>query len=570
MYLLDLVNRLMSEAFLSADVMTGVTRCPDLASADESMIGVRTSPTVRAPPTATPIGRDSADALMFRPTSGPVRRRRSRLSTFGLVGVTSLALLGLTHTTGTGDAAAADGTRARSKPNIIVIVTDDMRADELDELPTVRTMQRQGVTFTNAISADSLCCPARATLVTGKHAHNHETIGNSHKSFGGYQWFARRNNQDNILPQWMNDAGYRTAYIGKYLNGFGSKGERTLPDWNYVATPVEDVYDYLQYVYSINGTVVRGRTYREVYNRNLLLRRIQRWGPGRKPYFVLYASLTPHTHNSGEPGSRGVAPVPQRWYKDTVPAGSIPRPPSARELDLSDKPRWVRAWFQRRGYNYNVRLAVRRIEALRSVNDTVTQVRAKLRRQGELRNTLIVFTSDNGYMLGEHTLGSKNKPYHESIRVPLVLSGPEFRGGVRRAQTVNLSDVVRTVMTTAGIPRSERHQVDGLPLQGRADSPTTGRLRPTVIEGSTMLLQPKYWELPHDRIGRFYWGATLGRWTYVRYATGEGEFYNRQGDRYEMENLYRRKPGPRSAQYRLRRWAEQNRNCVTTQCDRVW
>src|SRR3954466_7591126 len=124
-----------------------------------------------------------------------------------LAGLVALALIGPLAASLTPHTAARASTRqaAQTRPNIVLVLTDDMRADELRFLPAVRRLERSGVTFTRAISADSLCCPARATLLTGKLAHNHLTLGNSLATHGGYRFFSAHNDIEDLLPQWLGD-----------------------------------------------------------------------------------------------------------------------------------------------------------------------------------------------------------------------------------------------------------------------------------------------------------------------------------------------------------------------------
>jgi hypothetical protein len=130
------------------------------------------------------------------------------------VAASGLALAGVSPVSATAPLPSS-GTNGhapfQTRPNVVVVMTDDMRADELRFLPAVRRLQRAAVTFTNALSADSLCCPARATLLTGKLAHNHLTIGNDAASHGGYQVFAEHNDLEHLLPQWLDSRGYRAA-----------------------------------------------------------------------------------------------------------------------------------------------------------------------------------------------------------------------------------------------------------------------------------------------------------------------------------------------------------------------
>jgi N-acetylglucosamine-6-sulfatase len=452
----------------------------------------------------------------------------------------------------------------RARPNVVVVLTDDMRADELRFLPAVRRLQRSGVTFTRALSADSLCCPARATLLTGKLAHNHLTIGNSPQTHGGYPVFAEHNDVQDLLPQWLHSHRYRTAWIGKYLNFVGRSEDFVQPDWNYFAIPVRHIYDYWSSGFAINGDYQTDSGYREIFTRRLLLSRIRHWSPGRRPFFVLYSALAPHKQRA----TRGwKAPGVQKAHHDFDPRRLSVRP-SVGETDLSDKPSWLQAYAAQLSApkTYPWQRETRRVEALKSVNDTVRQLVATLRDEGELKRTVVIFSSDNGYMLHEHDLSDKNKAYEESVHVPLVVRGPGFRGGRIVDQTVSLADVTATVRRIAGVAWS--HGADGRPLQDVMANPTAYDRRPVEIEGS-LASYPDRQDLGTDQIGRFYTGAVWGPYTLVRYETGDWEFYDRTQDPWQLTNTYTAHPPPGTPQALLQTWYAAHVDCQEAACNDV-
>jgi arylsulfatase A-like enzyme len=463
----------------------------------------------------------------------------------------------------TTQAGASSSPAVGGRPNIVVVLTDDMRADELRFLPAVHRLRDSGVTFTRAISADSLCCPARATLLTGKLAHNHLTIGNYPKTFGGYPVFAAHNDIEDLLPQWLGDEGYRTAWIGKYLNGIPRTGQFRQPGWSYFAVPVQRIYDYRADLFSINGAFQSADRYREVYQRRLLLSRVRAWAPGARPFFVLYSSLAPH--KTGPGSDEGSAPpVAQAAHRDFDPS-RLRVAPSVGETDVSDKPGWLQASVAEHGVqSYPERLETRRVEALLSVNDTVRDLMATLDDLKETKRTVVLFTSDNGLMLHEHDLAGKNKAYEESVHVPLVVRGPGFRGGGEAGATVSLADVTATVRRSAGVRRA--HAADGVPLQDVLADPDSYARRPVEIEGSDALY-PHRGELPTDPIGRFYTGAVWGPYTYVQYQTGDREFYDRSTDPWQLDNGYADHAAPGSPQALLQQWYDAHVDCRGKACN---
>jgi N-acetylglucosamine-6-sulfatase len=499
------------------------------------------------------------------------RRRAAWLSAVvGAVAVSLLALGGVSPVSATDPVHSSAGGHpsraAQTKPNIVVVLTDDMRADELRFLPAVRRLQSSGVTFTRALSADSLCCPARATLLTGKLAHNHLTIGNSVESHGGFQVFAEHNDVQELLPQWLDSHGYRTAWIGKYLNEIPAEKHFRQPDWGYFAVPVQKIYAYRSSAFAVDGRFRTDERYREVYTRQLLLSRIRAWAPGTRPFFVLYSTLAPH--KTGPASVDGSSPPRVQAIHRGFDASRLRVAPSVGEIDVSDKPAWLQEYIAETGLrSYSLNLETRRVEALLSVNDTVRDLVATLDQLHETQQTLVVFTSDNGLLLHEHDLAGKNKAYDESVHVPLVVRGPGFRGGVESDETVSLADVTATIRRAAGVTLP--HGADGLPLQDVLADPTSFARRPVEIEGSTALY-PHRDLLPTDPIGRFYTGAVWGPYTYVQYQTGDREFYDRTTDPWQMDNSYSAHPAPGSPQAVLQRWYDEHVDCREAACnDRV-
>ncbi len=451
------------------------------------------------------------------------------------------------------------------KPNVVVILTDDMRADELQYLPAVRRLQSSGVTFTRALSADSLCCPARATLLTGKLAHNHLTMGNDPSSHGGYGVFAEHNDIERLLPQWLDNQGYRTAWIGKYLNGIPASETFNQPDWTDFAVPVKGIYDYRTNKFAINGRFTSVDRYREVFSRQLLLSRVRDWSSSLRPFFILYSALAPHKSRSTLGGA--APPQVQGIHRDFDPSRLVPAP-SVAETDLSDKPLWLQTYAAKVGQQpYPLRLEKHRVAALLSVNDTVADLVTTLHDLHETKRTIVIFTSDNGFMLREHDLTDKNKAYEESVHIPLVVRGPGFRGGVEAGQTVSLADVTATVRRAAGVTRARG--ADGTPLQDVLAFPSSFDQRPVEIEGSDALY-PNRPALPTDAIGRFYTGAVWGPYSYVTYQTGDREFYDRSTDPWQLDNIYSDHPVPGSPQALLQAWFDAHVDCKALACnDRV-
>ena len=356
---------------------------------------------------------------------------------------------------GGGDDAHAG---AQAQPNIIVITTDDqplsmMRGRYMPK--TAKQLAGRGTTFTNNIVTTPLCCPSRASMLTGQYAHNHAVLTNHYELL---------EDKGNVLPEWLRRAGYRTAHVGKFLNAYEQAvGDRfqVAPGWDVWFTAVGGTR-YFDYEISANG---RRRHFGDgprshitrVLSRKAatLVRRLTR---AAQPLYLQLDHRAPHietgTNSGGRCGARAVPENPRD--AERVRDEPLPTPPSFNELDVSDKPSYIRdAALLNRG---RIKKITKRFEcgvaSLRAVDRGVKKVVQALRQNGELGNTVLVFTSDNGYYFGEHRIArDKTHPYEEGIRVPLFVRVPRrFGGGTPRKahEPVANIDLPPTILELAG------------------------------------------------------------------------------------------------------------------------
>lgn len=400
------------------------------------------------------------------------------------------------------------------KPNVVVIMTDDQGLRTLRVMDAVRRrLRRPGTTFRSAYATFPLCCPSRATFLTGQYAHNHGVVSNKPPD-GGFPAFR----EAGTLPLSMQEAGYRTGYIGKYLNRYGSRGSnpRYVPrGWDEWRVPIGSSANRLYgYTLNQNGTLRRypskGRYYAtDVYFRKAA--RFIRWSSDR-PFFLTVATGAPHS----EPNVAGRNPRPAPRHRDRFRQAGLPRPPSFDEGNVSDKPEFVQARDPlspakraTMGRRYRGALA-----SLLAVDEGVARIVARLRRERKLRDTLLIFTSDNGFLLGEHRLYGKNVLYEESARVPLIVRGPGFPRGVKRRQVVGNIDVAPTILKAAGA--APGRELDGRSLRAFAQDPTVEAGRGLLIEGPTFA------------------AIRTGRYVYAEHDSGELELYDLRHDPYEL------------------------------------
>lgn len=464
-------------------------------------------------------------------------------------------------------------------PNIVVIMADDLDVESLAVLrshgfmPNLeRYVVRPGVTFRNSFVTYSLCCPSRATFLTGQYAHNHMVRGNQ-PPIGGVTSL----DDSSTIATWLQDGGYRTAHVGKYLNQYGTdKGARTAspaddptyvpPGWSeWIGLIDPSTYLVFDYAMNHNGSV---RSYREDspafrnYQTDVLARYAARFvSRTTNPYFLVVTPLAPHV----EAGVLGALPLPRcdhkRWSawirpdpKDRLAKsaaweaiGRLPllaaAKPSFNERNVADKPAFI---------NRQALLTPRDVECVRgryqsrlrsmlAVDDLIGDVGRALESRGALENTVIVFTSDNGYLHGEHRWGSKILAYEESIRVPLFMRLPGISGGRTIDEMVLNNDLAPTLAALGEVQPA--HDVDGrslLPLL-QPTPPTQWRTR-FLVEAERGSVP----ELPTGRIPGFTAIRTAGTgagppMTYVAYSAGRDglaqELYNLRADPFQLRSV---------------------------------
>ncbi len=401
--------------------------------------------------------------------------------------------------------------------NVVLILTDDERSDDNRTMRSVaRLLAAHGVTFAEAHVTTSECCPSRASILSGQYSHHHKVVGNFGKT--GYLQF----DESNTLATWLSRAGYSTALVGKYLNDYSVYGHHRIPPgwgrWVVMDTIPEE--KYYRYTLNVNGSLRwHGRrpadystTVLSDYANGFIAR-------AREPFFLYFAPIAPH--DPATPAPPDIAALP------SLPP---PRTPSFNEADIRDKP-W-RAYHATRlsagGIAFVADLRRRRLETLRAVDRSVTRLVRTLRDRGVLDRTVILYMSDNGFLLGEHRLGGKIWPYEESTHVPLVVRTPWATGAsVDRHPVLNI-DLASTIAGLGGV-RPGRPQ-DGQSLVPFLRGKTTPWRSDFVVE---------YRGLSQLRVGgppRFK-ALRNGRYLYVAYDNGWRELYDHRVDPFELRNV---------------------------------
>lgn len=450
---------------------------------------------------------------------------------------------------GTADPAAAAAT-ASAKPNIVMLMTDDQTLADLSVMPrTRRLIGAAGTTFSRDYDSYPLCCPARATLLTGQYAHNHGVRSNKPPN-GGYG----RLDKANTLPVWLQRAGYTTAHIGKYLNGYGRDVAADVPpgwsEWHGSIDP--STYRMWGYTLNENGVphtygapgVEDPALYQTDVYRSLAVDFIRRRAPERRPFYLSVAFLAPHAEAGRKASQSAIRPAPR--HVGTFAAAALPSPASFDEADVSDKPAFIRTTppltaVQVRRITRNFRA---RREALLAVDEAIEAIVGEIRAAGELRRTYIVMTSDNGFFHGEHRVPQgKYLVYDASTHLPLLLRGPGIPAGRTSRELVSNVDLAPTIVAAAGARATK--PMDGRSLLPYARHPQRRSTRPILHEG----LAPSA-SGDNDQDGTAptaavatplpgYTAVRTPRYLYVEYFTsGDRELYDLLRDPQELTSLH--------------------------------
>ena len=350
-----------------------------------------------------------------------------------------------------------DSAEGDDRPNLVFVLTDDMRQDDLDHMPiTRRLLADQGMEFTDAISPHPLCCPARAQLATGQYAQNNG-VQHNRGVHGGFQ--ALDPTQE--ASSWFRDAGYRTGFVGKFLNGYGPRDERPA-GWSRWDALTRGVYDYVNFSMTGDG---EPRRYTDSYITSVIEdhanRAVRDFAESGDP-FVLYAwHLAPHYRITPE-GGRGLPPALAQdddLFLDERPSSFDD--PAFDEADVSDQPAYLRHLSPVSRAEVAAENTAR-LQTLQAVDRAVGSLVETLDEEGVLDDTYIVFSSDNGYSMGEHRFIGKDVLTDEALHVPLLVRGPGIAPGSTSDLPVTLVDLPVTFAALTGT--SPQWQVDGTSL----------------------------------------------------------------------------------------------------------
>lgn len=446
------------------------------------------------------------------------------------------------------------------KPNLLMITMDDASLKDMKFMPHLQeVIAGQGVTIANGMAPTPICVPARASLLTGQYARNHGAVTISGEG-GGYKAF----NDKDTLPVSLQKAGYDTMMTGKYLNGY-TKAEvhHQPPGWT-VWRPTVDfaTYNFEHPQLLIDGKVTDFDTYSTTLlsdQSNGLIEQHAKGADRNNPWYMWVNYVAPHhgsPHESDDPD--GIATtVPDKRDRDTFKDLDLDTTPEMFEKDPSDKG-LIRAARQK--WSKQRRAGLRearqqRVEALQAVDRAIDRTVTTLKKTGQLDNTYIVVTSDNGFFVGEHNLYGKLWYFLDALGIPMFIRGPGLPAGTTTQAPVTNADWAPTFAALAGATMARN--VDGVDVMPWLDSDATRRVVP--ISG---------WPVKGG-LTPLYTGVAVGPWTYVRGKKGRGEMYYRTDDPYQLYNLYG-DPRYKAQRQELKQLWLQTRDCAGATCPQTF
>ncbi len=463
---------------------------------------------------------------------------------------------------------------ARPAPNVILIQTDDMARSQLrakirsgghwvPAMPNLLSqVARNGVELSRYYSSHPLCGPSRASLLSGRATHNHGMRINA-APYGYPVWRGGESYGEN-LPVWLQRGGYRTAHIGKYMNGYGLDPKNEVPPgWERWVTPTGDSGSgYYGISLNVDGRVTEpisswGRQDRpgcrpvfytlpracrhstDVYT-GFALKEIGQAAADRRPFYMQLDYNAPHDDGRLKPG-----PTPPARFRSLV--RRVKPLPRLTNRPLTGAPPWyIRRQAPLTGAmkaEIRARHAAE-VVGLHAVDEGVGRILAKLRRLGLMRNTYVLFVSDNGMFHGEHRIAyGKYLPHEPATRQPFLARGPGIPHGRRSASSGSNLDLAQTVMAMTRV-RAGR-DTDGRSLLGDLRRPRRISRVPVLLEGfnGRSPSQPEPFldgnggQKPNQALVLEYTGLVAGRWKYVRYGYGDEELYDLERDPGEERNL---------------------------------
>jgi len=448
----------------------------------------------------------------------------------------STVLTGEKNSARTSGSAATGPAKGGERPNILYVLTDDLSWNLVKYMPHVREMMKKGTTFSNFFATDSLCCPSRSSILTGEFPHNTGVYDNKGDD-GGYGAFKAHGDERKCYGPRLQQAGYRTGFMGKYLNEYDPADKqgtskpfvpRGWDEWDVAGN------GYPEYNYKINenGRVERKGHKPEDYLTDVISRRatefINKSAKSKKPFMLETATFAPHGPST---------PAPQDRKK--FPGLKAPRN-SAFDKATEHAPEWqkqIRPLTAKDKQQIDDKFA-KRVRSVQAVDRMIGHLENVLKDAGQADNTYLMFGSDNGFHMGEHQLRpGKMTAYDTDINVPLTVTGPGVRSGKRVPELAQNTDMNPTFQELAGLKPSST--VDGSSLAGLMHGRSPADWRKSVLvehhhetdrKGDPDRQKQNAGDPPT------YNAIRTANELYVEYSDGEREYYTPDSDPHETDN----------------------------------
>lgn len=445
------------------------------------------------------------------------------------LGVVAIVLLLAGCTTAQRAGSGSTGP-AVGKPNIVLVLTDDLAWNLVSRMPHVVGLQKAGTTFSRYDVVDSLCCPSRSAIFTGEYPHDDGVFTNG-GSDGGYGAYNSHGDPAKSFAASLHGVGYRTGFMGKYLNGY-QPTDAAPPGWDEWDV-AGDGYPEFDYTLNENGKQVRYGHDPKDYLVDVLSGKagtfIDSSVAARRPFLLEVATFAPHAPYTPAPRYANAAhgvPYPRTAAYDTLP---------------SDPPSWLagRTPLTAQQQQQLTGSYDKRIEADLAVDDLIGNVQGELKAKGVAGDTYLVFSSDNGYHMGEYRLlAGKQTAFDTDINVPLVVTGPGVPAARTDGHLVSNIDLAPTFDQLAGAKPDPG--VDGVSLAAlwHGQSPD-GWQQAVLVEHHGPDDTPGDPDKQDKRHANppSYEAVRTATALYVRYASGEQEYYDTAHDPDELHDL---------------------------------
>ncbi|KAF9366857.1 hypothetical protein BGX34_003957 [Mortierella sp. NVP85] len=439
------------------------------------------------------------------------------------------------------------------KPNFLVILTDDqdLRMNSLDHLPLIQKYLRdEGTEFTNYYTTTAMCCPSRVSLWSGQFAHNHNVTDES-PPHGSYTKFVSQKLDQNWLPTWLQKAGYSNNYIGKFINGVSPTLKHApkgfdKDHWEPLVAP--NIYTFYSPIFSTNDGPLEAHT--GVYQTDVISDKSVAILDGlaknkSQPFLFVVSPTAPHDEVWFTPGKANVEftpPVPAKRHEGLFKDLKAPRHPNFNP-EKNDKVSWIGQLPRLSQYDVD-RIDAKyraRIQSLQATDELVERLVKRLKHNGQLDNTYIVYTTDNGYHLGTHRMyAGKQTAFEEDTNIPFIIRGPGVAKGIKSNAVATHTHFPATVLKLAGLPVPDELDAHSIPVL--ANKAVYGK------DQSSEAFAVEFWSqaFMENSTGRYdtntYKSVRLighgYNLLYTVWCTGEKEYYDLVQDPFQVKNLY--------------------------------